>query len=84
MRATKGAGRNAQGEPVASVKSDAELRKVGRQWPPSVWEAYLATLEVRREEDYVLPPFAMDNFSTEQHISLAFSMASMGVSKQAS
>ena len=59
-----------------SVKSDAELRKVGQQWPPSVWEAYLATLEVRREEDYVLPPFAMDNFSTEQHISLAFSMAS--------
>ena len=59
-----------------SVKSDAEIRKVGRQWPPSVWQKYLATLEVRREEEVVLPPSEMDALSTEAHISLMFAMAS--------
>lgn len=59
-----------------SVKSDAEIRKVGQNWPSSVWEAYLATLEVgRRRKDAILSPSEMDNFSTEQNIGLAFSMA---------
>ena len=59
-----------------SVKSDAEIRKAGKNWPSSVWEAYLATLEVgRRRKDAVLSPSEMDNFSTEQNIGLAFSMA---------
>ena len=73
--------RNSQVKPWqnkdGSVKSDAELREAGQQWPSGVWEKYLATLEVgRRKEDAVLPPSEMDSFSTEQHISLAFSMAS--------
>ena len=59
-----------------SVKSDAELREVNQQWPPSVWREYLATLEVRREEEVVLPPSEMDALSTEAHISLTFAMAS--------
>ena len=59
-----------------SVKSDAEIRKAGQQWPPSVWQKYLATLEVeRRKEDSVLPPYEMDMFSAEERISLVFSMA---------
>ena len=46
-----------------SVKSDAKIRKAGQQWPPGVWEAYLATLEVeRRKEDVVLPPTEIDEF----------------------
>ena len=57
-----------------SVKSDAELRKEGRQWPPSVWEDYLATLEVRRKEDIVLPPSVMDKFSSQKHIRALFAM----------
>ena len=32
-----------------------------------MWEEYLSTLEVRREEDYVLPPSAMDTFSRLPH-----------------
>ncbi len=58
-----------------SIKSDAKIRKEGQQWPPSVWEAYLSTLEVGRREEDVLSPAEMDTFSTEQHISVAFSMA---------
>ena len=59
-----------------SVKSDAEIRKAGEQWPPSVWEAYLTTLEVRRRKgDVILPHIKMASFSTEQHISTVFSMA---------
>ena len=59
-----------------SIKSDVEMRAAGKNWPSSVWEAYLATLEVeRRRKDAVLSPSEMDNFSTEQNIGLAFSMA---------
>ena len=39
-----------------NIKSDAELRKAGQNWLPSVWEEYLATIEVRRKEDIILPP----------------------------
>ena len=60
-----------------NVKSDVELQEAGHNWPPSVWENYLATLEVgRRREDAVLSPSEIDGFSTMQHLSLAFSMAS--------
>ena len=59
-----------------SVKSDAEIRKAGQQWPSSVWEAYLSTLEVRREEKVVLPSIEMDEFSKEEGIGMLFSMAS--------
>ena len=59
-----------------SVKSDAELRKVGQQWPPSVWEAYLATLEVGRRKEDVLSPAEMDTFSAEKCAGVLFSMAS--------
>ncbi len=58
-----------------SLKSDAELRQVGQQWPPRVWEAYLATLEVGRREEDVLPPAKMDAFSTEKYAGMLFSMA---------
>ena len=59
-----------------SVKSDAKIRKAGQQWPPSVWEAYLATLEVKRQEDVVLPPTEIDEFPKEEGIGMLFSMAS--------
>ena len=36
-----------------SVKSDAKIRKAGQQWPPSVWEAYLSTFEVRMPRDRI-------------------------------
>ena len=72
--------RNSQVKPWlnedGSVKSDAEIRKAGRQWPSSVWEAYLATLEVGRREEDVLSPAEMDEFSKEEGIGMMFSMAS--------
>lgn len=58
------------------VKSEAELKEVCQQWRPSVWEAYLATVEVRRrKEEAILPPAALDSFSTARHLSCAFSGA---------
>lgn len=60
----------------SSVKSDAALRKAGQNWPSSVWEAYLSTLEVGRREEDVLSPAEMDALPTEAHISVMFAMAS--------
>ena len=72
--------RNSQQKPWLNEdgrnKTDAELKKITPNWKPGVWEEYLTTLEVRRKEDSILPPSEMDTFSTEQHISLMFSMAS--------
>ena len=59
-----------------SVKNDAELRETLQQCPPSVWEKYLATLEVGRREEDVLSPAKMDKFSKEEGIGMMFSMAS--------
>ena len=59
-----------------SVKNDAEIRKAGENWPSSVWEKYLTTLEVEREEKVVLPTIEMDEFSKEEGIGMMFSMAS--------
>ena len=66
-----------------SVKSDAEIRKAGQQWPPSVWQKYLATLEVRWQENVVLPPSEMDEFSKEEGIGMLFSMASANLTSAA-
>ena len=59
-----------------SVKSDAKIRKAGKNWPSSVWEKYLSTLEVGRREEDVLSPAEMDALPTEAHISVMFAMAS--------
>ena len=59
-----------------SVRSDTEIRKAGQDWPSSVWEAYLSTLEVGRREEDVLSPAEMDALPTEAHISVMFAMAS--------
>lgn len=59
-----------------SIKSDAELREAGQNWPQSVWREYLATLEVGRREEYVLSSSEMDTFSAEGCAGLLFSMAS--------
>ena len=59
-----------------NVKSNTELRKAGQQWPSSVWEKYLATLEVGRREEDVLSPAEMDTFSAEKCAGVLFSMAS--------
>ena len=58
-----------------SVKSDAELQEVKKNWQPSVWREYLDSLEVGRREEYVLPPAEMDAFSAEECAELLFSMA---------
>ena len=58
-----------------SVKNDAELREALQQCPPSVWREYLATCEVRRQEDVVLPPAEIDEFSAEECAEMLFSMA---------
>lgn len=58
------------------VKAAAELKEVCQQWRPSVWEAYLATVEVKRgKEEVILSPSALDSFSTAQHLGSAFSGA---------
>ncbi|MDE3270099.1 MAG: sigma-70 family RNA polymerase sigma factor [Pseudomonadota bacterium] len=71
--------RNSQVKPWlnedGSVKSDAELRKAGQEWSPSVWRQYLATLTVGRREEYVLSSHRVDTFSAEECAGLLFSMA---------
>lgn len=59
-----------------SIKSDAEMRAAGKNWPESVWKEYLATLEVGRREEYVLSSYEMDTFSAAECAGMLFSMAS--------
>lgn len=54
-----------------SVKNDAELQEAGHNWSPDVWGEYLSSFEVRRQEGVVLPPNEIDEFSTEEAISLS-------------